>query len=134
MPLMVTIRAWVFITICWRRQYDFNLVHHQTPEKWFFSYSEKKHHQAGFEPGTPTMNPEHTHALDHSAMAPPYFPISFHYLQSCYSARSPFNIIKIIFQLYLNRYYLTLLSRCQFLFSWIWPQVREKLKSTVYYF
>ena len=35
-----------------------------------FSYSEEKHPQAGFEPGTPTTNPEHTHALDHSAMAP----------------------------------------------------------------
>ena len=38
---MVTIQPWVFITTCWSRLYDFNLVHHPTPEKLFFSYSEK---------------------------------------------------------------------------------------------
>ena len=49
---------------------NLNLVHHPTPEKQIFSYSEKKHPQAGFEPRTPTTNLEHTHALDCSAMAP----------------------------------------------------------------
>ena len=34
-----------------------------------FSYSEKKHPQAGFEPGTLTTNPEHTHALDRVSTA-----------------------------------------------------------------
>ena len=34
------------------------------------SHTEKKHPQAGFEPGTPTTNPEHAHALNRSAMAP----------------------------------------------------------------
>ena len=48
---------------------DFNLVHHPTPEKLIFSYSEKSP-QAGFEPGTPTTNPEHKNALGRSAMAP----------------------------------------------------------------
>ena len=70
MPLMVTIQPWVFVTTCWSSQYDFNLVHHPTPQKIFFSYSEKTHLQAGFEPRTLTTNPEHTHALDRSAMAP----------------------------------------------------------------
>ena len=60
MPLMVTIQPWVFITTCWSRQYDFNLVHHPTPEKRIISFSEKNVHQVGFEPGTPTTNPERT--------------------------------------------------------------------------
>ena len=60
MPLMVTIQPWVFIAMCWNRQFDFNIVCHPT---W------KKHPQAGFEPRTPTINPEHTHALDRSTMA-----------------------------------------------------------------
>ena len=51
------------------RKYDFNLAHHPTPEKRFFSYSEKKRSQVGFEPGTPNMNPDHTHDLDCSTMA-----------------------------------------------------------------
>ena len=69
MPLMVTIQPWVFIITCWSRQRDFNLVHHPTPEKWFFFYySEKRYPQAGFEPRTPTMNPEHTHTLNHSTI------------------------------------------------------------------
>ena len=68
MPLMITIQPWVFITTCWSRQYDFNLVHHPTPEKQFFFLFTKKRPQAGFEPRTSTTNPEHTHALDRSAI------------------------------------------------------------------
>ena len=67
MPLMVTIQPWVFITMYWSKQYDFNLVRHPTPKNEFFlilgknkfSYSEKtinrkKGPWAGFELGTPT--------------------------------------------------------------------------------
>ena len=43
MPFMVTIQPWVFITTCWSRQYDFNLVHHPTPEnEIFFLFRTKK--------------------------------------------------------------------------------------------
>ena len=41
---------------CWSRQYDFNLVHLPTPEKWLFLNRKRKRPQAGFDPGTPTMN------------------------------------------------------------------------------
>ena len=58
-----------FITTCWSRQNDFNLVNHPTLEKQFLFYFRKKRPQTGFEPSTPTMNPELTHALDRSAMA-----------------------------------------------------------------
>ena len=79
MPLMVTIQPWVFILshslvlsdVLNNPQYDFNLVHHPTPEKWIFFLFRKKHPHVGFEPWIPTTNPEHTHALDRLAMAPP---------------------------------------------------------------
>ena len=70
MPLMVTIQQWVFITTCRSRQYDFNLVHHPTPEKQIFSYSEKNVLSRDLNPGPQPQNPEYTHTLDRSAMAP----------------------------------------------------------------
>ena len=63
MPLMVTIQPWVFITTCLSRQYDLN------SRKTNFFLFRKKCPQAGFEPGTPTINPEHIHPLDCSATA-----------------------------------------------------------------
>ena len=40
------------------------------PLTYEFFLIQKKIPQAGFEPGTPTTNPEHTQALDRLAMAP----------------------------------------------------------------
>ena len=51
--LFTNIFPWVFITMCWSRQYDFNLVHHPTPKNEF-SYSEKK--SPG---GIRTQDPDH---------------------------------------------------------------------------
>ena len=61
---MVAIQPWVFITTCWSRQYDFNLVCHPTPKIQFFFLFRKKCPQAGFKPKTPTTNPKRTHNLD----------------------------------------------------------------------
>ena len=58
---MVKIQPWVFITMCWSRQYDFNLVRHPTPKKWIF------HPQAGFKPGSPQPQSK-SDDLDRSAM------------------------------------------------------------------
>ena len=56
--------------MCRSRQYDFNLVRHPTPEKQIFSFLfRKKRPQVGFEPRTPTPNPEQSHALARLAMA-----------------------------------------------------------------
>ena len=47
-----------------------NLVRHPTPPQKFLFLSRKKRLHMGFEPGSPTMNPECALALDRSPMEP----------------------------------------------------------------
>ena len=55
-----------FITMCWSRQYVFNLVRHPTPEKTNFNFL----FTSGIRTWDPYQNPDRTHALNCSAMAP----------------------------------------------------------------
>ena len=59
-------RTQAFITMCWSRQYVFNLVRHPTPEKTNFNFL----FTSGIRTWDPYQNPDRTHALNCSAMAP----------------------------------------------------------------
>ena len=72
MPLWVTIQPWVFITMCWSRQYGFNLVcyprlmKNQKIENW----KSKIEKSPGFELGTFCSTARVFDALDRSTIFP----------------------------------------------------------------
>ena len=76
MPLMVTIQLWVLLPHVEVDNMTSTYFTIQLPKNKFFLI-QKKHPWAGFEPGSPIINPEHTHALDRLAMAPLVIPIYF---------------------------------------------------------
>ena len=87
MPLMVTIQPWSF-------SHDWSIVIYCSVLKqtiWLQlsppSRKMKKRPKAGFLPRTPTTNPEHSHALDRSAMVPRYW----RFKNACSSFETVFN-------------------------------------------
>ena len=65
---MVTIQPWICITMCWSRQYDFNLVRHPTLKNEFFLFSKKVPGQDSNPGPRPKKSYQKNDALDRSAM------------------------------------------------------------------